>query len=109
MENFGSAKNGDEDLIEVTFHPVRILLSKLFPEASNDPTTMGFPYLNNIETENITMFIPIPVPMQIFQVQSELQIETDSIGIIYKKDHTDPATVQVQVKALNLLQYFHPY
>ena len=62
----GSANNGDEDLIEVTFHPGKETTFKITPGSSNDGNADGISNLNNILMVSITMFTPIQF-LQIFQ------------------------------------------
>ena len=84
----GSAKNGDSDLIEVTFHPGKETTFKIIPGNSNDSDADGFSDYNNSVNGKYHNVYTNSVPANFSSTQLTLQIETDSIGIIYKKDHT---------------------
>ena len=84
----GNAKNGDEDLIEVTFHPGKETTFKITPGNSNDGDADGISNYNNMMNGEYHNVYTNPVPPNFLSNRLTLQIETDSIGIIYKKDHT---------------------
>ena len=84
----GSANNGDSDLIEVTFQPGKETLFTITPGISNDGNGDGISNFNNIVNGEYHNVYTNQVPSNFSSNQLTLQIETDSIGIIYKKDHT---------------------
>jgi len=83
-ETSGSARNGDDDLIEVTFAPGKPTTYKITPGVSNDDGS-GNSAFNTYDPAtglyaNVTT---IDLPSSFTNTMLTLQLETTSIGIIY--------------------------
>lgn len=104
----GSANNGDADLIEVTFQPGKETTFKITPGDSNDNNADGISNLNNMVNGEYHNVYTNPVPPNFSSTQLTLQIETDSIGIIYKKDHTASGFSQGSGQGIEFTPIFPP-
>ena len=104
----GSANNGDADLIEVTFQPGKETTFKITPGDSNDNNADGISNFNNMVSGEYHNVYTNPVPPNFSSTQLTLQIETDSIGIIYKKDHTASGYSQGSGQGIEFTPIFPP-
>jgi len=104
----GSANNGDADLIEVTFQPGKKTTFKITPGDSNDNNADGISNFNNMVNGEYHNVYTNPVPPNFSSTQLTLQIETDSIGIIYKKDHTASGYSQGSGQGIEFTPIFPP-
>ena len=104
----GSANNGDADLIEVTFQPGKETTFKITPGDSNDNNADGISNFNNMVNGEYHNVYTNPVPPNFSSTQLTLQIETDSIGIIYKKDHTASGYSQGSGQGIEFTPIFPP-
>ena len=75
-------------MIEVTFQPGEETKFMITPGDSNDSDGDGLSDYNNSVSGEYHNVYTNPVPANFSSTRLTLQIETDSIGIIYKKDHT---------------------
>lgn len=104
----GSANNGDADLIEVTFQPGKETTFKITPGDSNDNNADGISNFNNMVNGEYHNVYTNPVPPNFSSTQLTLQIETDSIGIIYKKDYTASGYSQGSGQGIEFTPIFPP-
>jgi len=104
----GFANNGDADLIEVTFQPGKETTFKITPGDSNDNNADGISNFNNMVNGEYHNVYTNPVPPNFSSTQLTLQIETDSIGIIYKKDHTASGYSQGSGQGIEFTPIFPP-
>ena len=81
----GSANNGDDDLIEVTFGPGQPTTYKITPGASNDPNNDGISNFNSYDTSTglYNVILTNDLSAEFEDTTMTLQIETRTIGIIY--------------------------
>ena len=87
----GAASNGDDDLFEITFGPGEETTYKVIPGGSNDNGSEGGtpndgiqdfnPYVNGKYTNIVTKDLPITFD----RTEMTLQVETNTIGVIYEK------------------------
>ena len=89
----GFANNGDSDLVEVTFNPGQETTFTITPGNSNDRNLDGISNFNNYTNGSYDNVYTNPVPENFQSTELTLQIETDSIGIIYKKDFSSAGEV----------------
>ena len=89
----GNARNGDSDLIEVTFIPGQETTFIITPGNSNDQNGDGISNFNPSTNGSYRNVYTNPVPENFQSTELTLQIETDSIGIIYKKDFSSAGEV----------------
>ena len=104
----GSANDGNEDLIEVTFQPGMETTFKITPGSSNDNNADGISNFNNMVNGEYHNVYTNPVPPNFSSNRLTLQIETDSIGIIYKKDHTASGYSQGSGQGIEFTPIFPP-
>lgn len=86
----GSASNDDDDLIEVTFGPGQPTTYKITPGASNDTNNDGISDYNAYDTSTglYNVILTNDLPAEFEDTTMTLQIETQTIGIIYAEGNS---------------------
>lgn len=111
----GSAQNGDDDLVEISFGPGEQTTYSITPGGSNDGDGDGISDLNSYDpaTRRYDVITTTDLPDTFDRTEMTLQVETRTIGVIYQEGdssgngetETDIPNSKVEFTPLKFIRY----